>query len=83
MTAHESGVNVGVLPERRKLPERKGSTYFRALGWNECLDEITRRNDGVVQADRPLRCGYCAGTGTLREGDPYGVVAPEGGQDAA
>jgi hypothetical protein len=29
-----------VIPEKRSLPEREGSTYFRALGWNECIDAI-------------------------------------------
>lgn len=42
------GVKAIGLPERRQLPEREGSTYFRALGWNECLDEIAQRNAGVV-----------------------------------
>jgi hypothetical protein len=35
------------LPPRRELPKvnasyASNSTYFRALGWNECLDEIAR-----------------------------------------
>ena len=29
-----------VIPKKRSLPEREGSTYFRALGWNECVDTI-------------------------------------------
>lgn len=33
----------GGLPAPRELPEQQGSTYFRALGWNECLDEVKRR----------------------------------------
>lgn len=47
------GPAAGNLPERRELPTVDASyacnsAYLRALGWNECLDELARRALGVT-----------------------------------
>jgi len=33
-----------VLPERREVAGEGGHTYYIPVGWNACLDEVTRLN---------------------------------------